>query len=590
MTDNVEIAKILHHYADLLDIQGENTFRVGSYRKAAQEVEGFSRPIADLIQEGKDLTTLPGIGTSMAEHLTEIVHTGTLSALQEIQKHVPGSLATIMRLQNVGPKKARQLYKELGVSSIAQLEKALKAGEVENLAGFGRTTVQKFQRAIKELSQHEQRLRLADVDQFVSPLLEHLHQAPGIKQLEVAGSYRRRKETVGDLDILVAGSHAEPIMKHFLGYPKVKRIENSGGTRGTVILTSGLKVDLRIVPQESYGAALHYFTGSKAHNVEIRKMGMEKSLRINEYGIFRVPQKKRSKVTSREDRNTEEQRVGGQQEADVFASVGLDWVPPELREHHGEIEAARHHRLPKLMTLNDIKGNLHMHSTWTDGKDSVEVMTKACRDLGYAYCAMTDHSQSTRIAGGLTAKELRQQWEEIRHIRDRLTGIQLLAGAEVDILEDGSLDYPDEILEQLDVIVASIHSKLNLTKKQMTQRIVKALSHPMVDILGHPTERQINEREPFAVDLEEVMHAAKEHNVALELNAQPKRLDLSDIYLRQAKEIGVKIAINSDAHSTDNLHFMRYGIDQARRGWLEPSDVINTMSWPRLQKWLNRRA
>lgn len=583
--ENVQIAKILSQYADLLDIQGENPFRVRSYRKAAQGVESLSRPIADLVQEKEDLTTLPGIGDSMAEHLIEIVRKGTLSDLKKLEKKVPGSLATVMRLENVGPKKAKQLYEDLGVTSITKLRKALNSGKVEQLHGFGKTTVRKLQQAIKEFSQHEQRIRLADADQFVRPLMEYLRQARGIKDLEVAGSYRRRKETIGDLDILVSCSNAGPVMKHFQDYSRVKRVEQAGKTKGTVLLDSGLTVDLRIVPQHSYGAALHYFTGSKAHNVEIRKMGVEQNLRINEYGIFRVPKKK----GSQNGQKNEGKRMGGRKEKDVFSAVGLTWIPPELREHHGEIDAARKDQLPKLITLDDIKGNLHMHSIWTDGKDSIEHMTKACRDLGYAYCAITDHSHSTRIAGGLTTKELQQQWEEIQALRDRMDGIHLLTGAEVDILEDGSLDYPDTILEQLDVVVASIHAKLHMSKKQMTKRIIKAVSHPMVDILGHPTERQINEREPFAVDLTEVMYAAKEHDVALELNAQPKRLDLSDIYVRQAKEIGVQIAINSDAHSTDNLHFMHYGIDQARRGWLEPANVINTMSWTKFQKWLKRK-
>lgn len=502
-----------------------------------------------------------------------------------LEKTLPGSLALLMRLEHVGPKKAKLLYEELGITSVEQLQKALMAGKLEELPKFGKITIQKLQQAIKEFYQHEKRIRLADAEQIVTPLLEYLRKAAEIRQVEVAGSYRRKRETIGDLDILVSCRNPKPVMNHFQGYHRIMRVEQAGKTQSTVQLDSGMKVDLRIVPQQSYGAALYAFTGSQAHNLAIRKLGIERGVRINEHGIFRMPKKSLVKNSRKEDGK----RIGGQTEEEIFSAVGLEWIPPELREHCGEIEAARTHQLPELITLEDIKGNFHMHSTWSDGKDSIEHMTKACRNLGYAYCAITDHSRSTRIAGGLTVKELRQQWEEIQTIRDRVSGIHLLAGAEVDILEDGSLDYPDTILEQLDVVVASIHAKLQMPKSQMTKRVIKALSHPMVDILGHPTERQINIREPIALDMEEVMQAAKEYEVALELNAQPKRLDLNDIYVRQAKKMGVKIAIDSDAHSADSLYFMQYGIHQGRRGWLEPGDVINTMDWESLQQWLNRR-
>lgn len=583
--ENVEIARILNAYADLLDIKGENPFRVGSYRKAAQSLKTLSRPVAELFQEGKDFTDIPSIGRSMAAHLKEIIETGKFSNLQTLQKKFPRSLVDLIHLEYLGPKKVKQLYNDLGVSSLSKLKKALMSGKVESLPGFGKISVKKIQRAIKEFEQHHQRFRIADADQLIRPFLDHMRQGPGLEKVEIAGSYRRRKETIGDVDVLVTCQKPSPVMQHFKKFPLIRRVENAGSTRGTILLRSGLKIDLRIVPPEAYGAALHYFTGSKAHNITVRKLGGKKGLRINEYGIFRLP---RGKMAEQKKKNPGK-RIGGSTEKQVYQAVGMIWVPPELRENRGELEEAKKGVLPKLIELEDIRGNLHMHSKWTDGQNTIGEMARACQDLGYQYCAITDHSRSTRIAGGLTAKDLKKQWTEISKVRNGLKGIQLLASAEVDILPDGSLDYSDDVLENLDIVVASVHSHLTMSKGQMTKRIIKAISNPTVDIIGHPTERQINERGPVEVDLEEVFQAAKEYDVALELNAQPKRLDLNDVYVKRTKEIGVKVAINSDAHSTNQLSFMRYGIDQARRGWLEKSNVVNTLTWAMFEKWLRRR-
>jgi DNA polymerase (family 10) len=359
----------------------------------------------------------------------------------------------------------------------------------------------------------------------------------------------------------------------------------AGPTRGTIVLRSGLQVDLRIVPRRSYGAALHYFTGSKAHNIAVRTLGVERGLRISEYGVFRVPRRKKIEDLAKE----EGIRVGGAQEEDVFRAVDMQWVPPELREDRGEIAAAQQNKLPKLLTLDDIRGDLHLHSTWTDGNNTIEEMVRACGQHGYQYCAVTDHSQETRIAGGLAVKDFQKQWKEIEEVRKQFPKIQVLAGVELDVLVDGSLDLPDKALDGFDIVIAAIHSNLNLSRDQMTRRILRALDHPAVDILAHPTGRQINRRQPFSVDLDQVFHAAKQHDVALELNAQPERLDLSDVNVRWARELGIKIAIGTDAHSTDQLTYMRYGVDQARRGWLEKQHVLNTMTWVQLSKWLNRR-
>ncbi|HKA56407.1 MAG TPA: DNA polymerase/3'-5' exonuclease PolX [Candidatus Binatia bacterium] len=584
--ENVEIARTLNEYAALLDIQGESPFRVRAYRKAAQTLAGLSQSVEQRLREDGDLTALPGIGARMAAHIEEIVKTGTLTALEQTQQEVPRSLAELTKLETLGPKKAKQLYDQLGITSVAELRTALDAGQVERLPGFGAKSVERLRRALTEATARARRLRLVDAEQLLQPLLAHMRHAPGIEQFEVAGSFRRRKETVGDIDILAACDTPQPVMAHFLSYPQGKRVEGAGATRGTLILRSGLQVDLRVVPRRSYGAALQYFTGSQAHGVAVRKLGVERGLRINEYGVFRVSAGSKNGKAHKEAGR----RVGGATEEEVYRAVGMAWVPPELREDHGEVDAARHNALPRLVTLGDIRGNLHMHSRWTDGAQTIEEMARACKELGYEYCAITDHSQSTRVAGGLDAAGFKKQWQEVEQVRRRLDGITLLAGIEVDILPDGSLDLPDDVLEAFDIVVASVHSHLQMPQPEITRRILKAVAHPAVDILAHPTERLLNKREPMAADIEAVLRAAKEHGVAVELNAQPDRLDLNDVQVRRARELGVKVAINSDAHSTENLRFMRYGVDQARRGWLEKRDVLNTMGWQEFRRWLQRRG
>jgi DNA polymerase (family 10) len=583
--ENVEIARILNEYADLLEIHEDNPFRVRSYRKAAQTMAGLSRPVAQLMAAGEDLTELPGIGSSMATHLKEIVETGGLAALGQMRQELPETLTELMRLETLGPKKARKLYDALGITSVAELAAAIDAGKVEALPGFGKKTAENLRRAIAQSAQHARRFLLADADQLVQPLLAYLRAGPGIEALDVAGSYRRRQETVGDIDILAICEDPPPLMQHFQAYPDVEHVEMAGTTRGAVVLRSGLQVDLRIVPRRSYGAALHYFTGSKAHNVAVRTLGVERGLRINEYGVFRVPKGSRAEEVEKE----EGKRIGGETEEDVFRAVGLAWIPPELREDRGEMQAAHQGTLPTLISVDDMRGDLQMHSTWSDGQHTIEAMACACQQRGYAYCAITDHSKSTRVAGGLDAAAFARQWQEIARVRQRLDGFVLLAGVELDILPDGSLDLPDDVLEHFDIVVAAVHSRLTMPKAQMTRRVLKALAHPAVDILAHPTGRLLHARAPAELDLEEVFHAAKEYGVALEIDAQPQRLDLHDVHAQRARELGVKFAIDSDAHSVEHLGFMRYGIDQARRGWLERRHVVNTMSWAQLQQWLQRR-
>jgi len=537
------------------------------------------------VEAGEALQKLPGIGSSMAEHIKEIAKTGRFLALEHTHQEFPRTLVQLIQLEKLGPKRAKRLYDELSITSLSDLKTALDTGKVEALPGFGSKTAANLRRALAAYTQHTSRFLRSDAEPLLQPLLHYLRQGPGIEALEVAGSYRRRQETLGDVDILIACEEPQPVMQHFQSFPLVKHIEIAGTARSAAILQSGLRVDLRIVPRRSYGAALHYFTGSKAHHVAVCKLALESGLRLNEYGIFRVPVGSKAAELGKE----EGERVGGEEEEDVFRTLGMDWVPPELREDRGEIQAAQQGILPTLVTPDDIRGDLQMHSTWSDGSHTIEEMARACQGRGYEYCAITDHSKSTRIAGGLGIHSFTRHWDEIARVRQRLDGYVVLAGVELDILPDGSLDLPDDVLERFDIVVASVHSKLNMTKMQMTKRLLKALSHPAVEILAHSTGRQRRKRKPIAVDLDTVFHAAKEYDVALELNAQPQRLNLSDVQVYRARELGVRIAIDTDARSVDQLRFMQYGIDQARRGWLEREHVLNAMSWVQLQQWLKRR-
>ncbi|MBI4521274.1 MAG: DNA polymerase/3'-5' exonuclease PolX [Gemmatimonadetes bacterium] len=583
--ENFEIARLLTELADLLEIQGANPFRVRAYRNAVLTIAGLTRSLADMVAQGEDLTELAGFGSEMARHVTEMVQTGRLQMLDEVHKEVPAGLAELTRLDGLGPKRTKKLWETLGVKTIADLERTLETGRILEVEGFGEKSVERLRRSIADQRKHVGRFRLVDADQLVRPLVDYMRGAEGIEKLEVAGSYRRRRDTIGDIDLLAVCDDAGPVMRHFTAYPGVARVQGSGGTRGTVILKSGLQVDLRIVPRRAYGAALHYFTGSKEHNIAVRTLGVQRGLRISEYGVFRVP-----KGAKEEDLGPESgERIGGAREEDVFRAVGLKWIPPELRENRGEIEAAQNDRLPDLITLEDIRGDLQMHSTWSDGKNTIEEMARAAAALGYEYIAITDHTPAVGVAGGLKPGDIEEQWEEIGRAQQVVPGITIFRSMEVDILRDGSLDLADEYLERLDLVVVSIHSHMHLGKREMTERILKAVRHPQVDILSHPTGRRINEREPFEMDMEVVLAAAHEQGVAVELNAHPERLDLSDVHVFRARELGLKIAIDTDAHSVDNLRNMSYGIDQARRGWLEAGHVINTLPLQRFRKWLTRR-
>jgi len=561
--ENIEIADRLNELADLLEIRGANPFRIRAYRNAVRTVRGLTRPLAAV----EDLTDLPGIGKDMSSHIRELLETGELELIKEVAREVPRELAVLTRLDGVGPKKARKLWKELGVTTPDALEEAVEDGRVEALEGFGRKSAEKILRAIEDHRKHTGRFLRTEAAQLLRGLLEHLEKGPGVERLEVAGSYRRGRSTVGDIDILAL---APPeLMPHFTSYAEVDRIEMEGDTRGSVVLRSGLPVDLRILEPAAYGAALHYFTGSKEHNVEIRSRARKRGLKVSEYGVF-----------------DGDDRVGGETEEAVFEAVDLPWIPPVLRENRGEIEAAEAGELPELVTVDRIRGDLHMHTTWSDGRNTIAEMARACRERGYEYLAITDHSQAVTVARGLTPERLREQWAELDEVAE---GIPIFRGCEVDILKDGSLDLPDEVLDELDLVLVAVHSHMRLDPKAQTERILRALEHPMVDILVHPTGRLLNRREPYSVDVEAILEAAKEHGVAAELNANPRRLDLHDRHLNRAKELGVPVSVATDAHRIEHLDFMESGLEEARRGWLEASDVLNTLGIDDFRSWLGRR-
>lgn len=568
---NAEIAEKFNKLADLLEIEGANPYRVRAYRNAARVIGGLPHHVADLLAQGEDLTELPDIGKDLAEKLQTLVETGSLAALEDVKARVPETLSELMKISGLGPKSVQTLYRELQIDSLDDLKRALAQGKLRDLKGFGQKTEHRIKEGIAQLSTSEQRIKLLDAQGIAKPLVTYLKETPGLKTIEVAGSYRRRQETVGDLDILATCQKDSAVMQRFLDYPQVDRVISQGKTRSTVILRSALQVDLRVVTRASYGAALHYFTGSKAHNIAVRKRGLERNLKINEYGVFKG-----------------DKRVAGKTEKALYAQVDLPYIPPELREDRGEIEAAEAGKLPRLITLEDIRGDLHCHTKASDGRHSIEAMARAAAEHGYEYLAISDHSQRIAVAHGLDKKRLAQQIEEIDRLNEKRGDIVILKASEVDILDDGSLDFPVDILKQLDLTVCSVHSKFNLSRKKQTERILRAMDNPFFNILAHPSGRLINEREPYAVDMEKIMEGAKERGCFLEVNGQPERLDLTDSDCRMAKEVGLKVVISTDAHRTGHLDYMRLAINQARRGWLEKEDVLNSRSLDELKKRLKR--
>lgn len=584
--ENLDVARTLTELADLLEIQGASPFRIRAYRNAVNTINSLSRPLKDMVAAGEDLTELPGVGKSVAKYIGEFLTSGSISRLEEVSAEFPRSLVQLMRLDGVGPKKARKLFEELDVRTVDDLAAELEAGRVQTLDGFGVKSAAKIIDAIEDHKKHTGRFQIRETERLIAGLLEHMQSAPGVARIELAGSLRRRKETIGDVDILAElDGDGTPVVDHFVSFSGAQRVVGAGSTKGSIVLHSGLQVDLRVIPSRSFGAALQYFSGSKEHNVAVRSRAVRQGLRVNEWGVFRVPETEDDEPIGKEDG----ERLAGDTEQSVYEVLGMSWVPPELRENRGEVEAACEDELPELVSLEDIRGDLQMHSTWSDGKASVEEMARSCLERGYEYFALTDHSQAMAMVQGLTPERAREQWAEIEQVQELVPGIRILKSVEVDILKDGSLDMPDDVLEQLDVLVISVHSFMDQNKKTMTDRVLRAMQHPSADILAHPTGRIINRREPFELDVEAVLEAAADLSVAVELNANPNRLDFSDVHVHRAKELAVPVVISTDAHSPRGLADMRFGVDQARRGWLEASDVLNTRSVEEMMGWLGRR-
>jgi DNA polymerase (family 10) len=570
--ENIQIAKTFDEVADLLEIQGANPFRVRAYRNAARTIGTLVTPVETILKHnGHALEELPGIGADLAGKICKLCRTGELALLTQLTRKTPESLVAMLRIPGVGPKRAKLIYKRLHVKTLAELEKAARAGRLSRLRGMGKTLEQTILRGINQDKAHVARVPFAEAEAYIRPLVATLRTTPGAEQVDIAGSFRRRRETVGDVDILVASSQPAAVAEAFVTYPDVKQVLARGETKCSIVLRSGLQVDLRIVSRSAYGAALHYFTGSKPHNIAVRLLGVRRHVKINEYGIFRGTR-----------------QIGGRTEEEVFNAVGLPWIAPELRENRGEIEAAREGRLPTLVELADIRGDLQMHTDATDGKNTLAEMVEACRVRGYEYIAITDHTKAVRVAGGLTKAGFHKQAQAIDTIRNRVPQPAVLKGAEVDILEDGSLDLDDETLAEFDIVIVSIHSRFNMSKAEMTRRVVRALQHPRAHILGHPTGRLIGKREPYPLDMPEIIKVARDYGVLLEINAQPDRLDLNDLHIQMAHKAGVKLVISTDAHRIQELDCMRYGVDQARRGWCEATDVANTYHLTSFRKLLEK--
>jgi DNA polymerase (family 10) len=564
---NAEIASMFDQTAELLEIKGENQFRVRAYRRAARVIDGLPQNVQSMLSAGRDLSELPGIGKDLAGKIGDIVKTGHFALLDSLKKKLPGELAEIATLPGLGPKRVKLLYDKLKVRTLNDLRRVIKAGRLHELHGFGPIIEKKISAAL-EKPPAEKRFKLPVAEAEAEALVAFLRDGG---RAVVAGSYRRRRDTVGDLDVLVTATDGAAVGDKLVRYENVAEVLAHGPTRTAVKLRSGLQVDIRAVPEESYGAALLYFTGSKAHNIALRGVANEHGWKLNEYGLF-----------------AGKRRIAGVSEEEIYKKLGLAFIPPELREDRGEIALAKKKWLPELVSLSDIRGDLHVHSDWSDGTATIADMAAAAKERGYAYMAVTDHSQRVTVAHGLDPARMSRQITQIDRLNDKLDGIVLLKGVEVDILADGQLDLPDKVLSRLDVVIASVHSKFDLSRDAQTERIIRAMENRYVSIVGHPTGRLIGEREPYEVDMERVIAAAHELGCHFEINAEPDRLDLNDIHAQAAKSAGVKVAISTDAHATAALGCMRFGVDQARRGWLEAGDVLNTRPLAELRKLLKR--
>lgn len=568
---NNEISAIFRDIADILEIKGANRFRIRAYQRAAQNIDGLSRDLATYLRDDK-LTDIPGIGKDLSGKIEEFYQSGKIRFYEELKKSLPSGLIDLLRIPSIGPKTTRLLYEKLKISSIADLERAIRLDRLSGISGIKEKTVENISKGIELLRRGRERMTLAEATELAEKFTGPLRKLKEIKRVEVAGSLRRQKDTVGDIDILVVSDNAPKAMHTFTSVPLVSRIQAEGRTKSSVRTRDDIQLDCRVVKEGSFGAALMYFTGSKNFNIKLRQWAIRRGLKVNEYGIFR-----------------KNKFIAGRTEVEIFKSFGIPYIEPELREDSGELESAVKGALPQLIDLKDIKGDLHVHSNWSDGKDSVRDIARACHERGYEYVAITDHSQGLRVANGLTPRELARKKREIENINRTCGKPRLLYATEVDIDSQGRLDYPDSVLKEFDLVIASIHTGFKQSRQQLTRRIVKACGNKHVHIIGHPTGRLWGTREAYEIDLGEVFRAARDTNTHFEINSFPERLDFNDSNCRRAKEAGIKLAISTDAHSVVQLDAVRFGVAMARRGWLEKEDVINTYSLEDFLRFIEKR-
>lgn len=563
---NDEIAEIFDRLGDILEFKGEMVFKVASYRKAARTLRDTAEDIAVIVAE-KRLSELSGIGKGMAEKIEEYLKTGKIKKYEDEIKGYSPEFLRMLQIPGLGPKSLAVIHSNLKVTNIDELDAACRDGRVSELPGMGAKKAENIRKGIEFLRQASKRIPLGVALPVAERIVLAVKAFDSVERAEMAGSLRRMRETIGDIDILASSSDPEEAIRSFTTMPQVKRVLAAGTTKASVIVEGNQQIDLRVVGEESFGAALLYFTGSKAHNVKLRDIAKGQGLKINEYGVFRGKRK-----------------MGGREEADIYKAVDLVWIPPELREDRGEIEAAGENALPELVALDQMRGDLHVHSDYSDGNATIEQLARRAEELGYEYIAVTDHSQSLKIARGLTVERVKEKLDKIRKLNAGLKLLRLLAGTEVDILSSGEIDYPDDVLAKFDWVVASIHSGFKQPGEKITQRVVSAMEHPLVDCIAHPTGRQIGKRSPYEVDMEKIIQKAAETQTAIEINANYDRLDLDDIWCRRAKKYGVRLAIGTDAHRLEHFGMIRLGVAVARRGWLEPSDVLNTLPLKKLRR------
>lgn len=614
--DNQKIAAVFKEIGDILEIQGENRFRVLAYQKAALNIENLARELKDVYNEDADgLTKIPGIGKDLAAKIVELLTVGKCEYHQKLLKTFDKGLLDILRVRGVGPKKVKLFYASLKIDSIEKLRKAAQEGKLQELPGMGPKSETEILKSLEDYDKHQERMDLESALKQANELIEYMKKCDLVERIEYAGSLRRRKETIGDIDLLVAcksgaktvsGSLGDDpkkvaeIMEHFIKFPGCEKVLARGETKSAILLESGVQTDLRVIDPKVFGAAMHYFTGSKAHNIVIRDRAKKMGLKINEYGVFKLVSKKGSD-------EIEEVLQCGQTEEEVFGAVGLPYIPPEMREDRGEIEAGLAGKLIKPIELTDLKGDMHVHSKWSDGVNEISDVARAYYELGYEYFALTDHSPAVAVAHGLTPERYELQWDEIDAInkeyekafaskkhsaalhgkRKEVMPFKILKGSECDIKPDGTMDLPDSVLAKLDIVVASVHSRFNMSEEEQTERVLKALKNPYVKILGHPSGRLVNKREPYAIDMEKIIDACIKHHVALEIDGQPERLDLFDYYAKLAHDKGAKFTIDSDSHNVTQIHYQEYGVAVARRGWVVKEDVLNALPLSKLMEYWN---